>query len=266
VPTATAIASANIAAAGLGTLKRRSPIFIDFLKVAAGVTINVYGCSTTTVLVDYRPDHLLSGVDQLGTPVINGQTMTVLLTASTALSISGAMGNPNSLCFYWSSYQFPMELYALAASVISSPLTAYEEDYSGAIETFDLYNAPGVTGTVDASTLSSGSGWTAAPVFYGTAFNANMLMGQAGTSVGSPDEPFQQYYAGTVYSGTLINAGTGWASTSAIYGYSNPGTYAGLYGTIGYPNDGFEQYGTGAVTSDVTVSSGTGWVGAALVI
>lgn len=110
-----------VALAWTGTQRRRSPIIIDLLRpnnFVGAVTINVYAPSAATVLFDYRPDHLLDGLDQLGTPVINGQTMTVLASSS-AVSSSEAEGALETLCLYWGRATYPLEVYAVGACLVA---------------------------------------------------------------------------------------------------------------------------------------------------
>lgn len=268
--TAALSAQAFFPLAATGTQRRRAPFFIDIQRGTAGgsagtVTISVYGCSSSTVLFDYRPDHLLDGLDQIGTPVIYGQTMTVLVTNSSTLSISDASGALDTLCLYWSRAAYPLEVYAVGACVIADNGWQPGEQ-GGAIEFFGSY--PPITNIPSSGLLTGGRGWAAQGTVYGTYANDYPQVGLAGTSSGFPYDAFRNYGTTSNVYGTSINAGTGWASSATFYGslavsalpqYGLAGTTANM------PWDTFESYAVGAVVSGVTVNSGSGWGGAAII-
>jgi hypothetical protein len=253
--------------------KRRAAYYVDITKLVGGS-----GASTVTVYTvplagvqsfDFRPDHFLSGLDQQGAPVINGQTCTVVATATVACG--EALGPLDTFNLVWTRSQFPLEISALGASVIYS-----NDVYStcgGADEPFNQYFAN--TGTsagtnpVPNSTLNAGTNWGSPIILQGSfASNPYAQNGYAGTTAGFPNDlTFSSYGTGTITGSGTLNGGIGWDGGVYIYGsFANLAYQSGYAGTSqGLPSDNFESYGTGTVTSGVTINGGTGWQGAAYV-
>ena len=272
--TLTAIASTTATVgfpAFTGWRKRRAPFYVDITKTLGGsgaATVTVYGLASGNVNQDYRPDHFMAGLDAFGTPICNGVTLTVLATTST--TVGEEMGPLDTFNLVWTRTQFPLEVSALGASVVfSNP--AYT-GVGGADETFEQYYPYAGTAITNGSTpvpsgvLSGGTGWSGPIILGGSYSNPSVQIGLAGTSAGFPDDTFESYGTGSLYSGGS-NGGIGWGGAIIVGGsYSNPSAQIGLAGTsCGFPDDTFESYGTGTVISGSTINAGTGWQGAAYV-
>ncbi len=259
-----------VAQANVGTQKRRSPIIMDITRTGGGAglaTISCWAPSTTTVLVDYHPEHLLDGVDQFGLPTVNGQALTVSANALTVAQ-SDTFGPLDSIFVYWSKQFPPIEVYAIAVSVVgdgywpSGVGGAY--DSLGTYPTFSYYN----TGSIaNGGTLNGGAGWAGPYVVVGTGYpgNPSPVVGFSGTSLG-PYDSFEQYGTGTVLSGSTLTAGTGFTGPGMIYGQGIVAPRFGFFaGTSTGDYDSFESYAIGTVTSGVTVNAGSNWGGPAYI-
>lgn len=273
--TITSIAALTATAGPLsytGWFKRRACYYVDITKTLGGsgaCTITVYGpTAANTGATDMRPDDFMEGLDTFGAPIVNGITLTQL--ASTATTVSEALGPLDTFNLLWTRTSFPLEVSALGASVVYA-----NETYTGvggADETFDQYYVYSGTAISNGSTpvpsgvLSGGTGWSGPIILGGSYSNPSVQIGLAGTSAGMPDETFESYDTGSLYSGGS-NGGIGWGGAIIIGGsYSNPAPQYGLAGTSsGFPDDTFESYGTGTITSGVTINAGTGWQGAAYI-
>ena len=255
-----------------GWRKRRLPYYVDITKTLGGsgaCTIATYGPATALAqTTDIRPDHFMSGLDQFGTPTVNGTALTQL--SSTATTIGEFMGGFDTFSLMWTRTPYPLEISAMGAVIVYA-----NEVYTGAggaDETFEQYYVYSGTALSNGSTpvpsgvLSGGTGWSGPIILGGSYSNPAVQIGLAGTSAGFPDETFESYGTGSLYSGGS-NGGIGWGGAIIVGGsYSNPSAQYGLAGTsCGFPDDTFESYGTGTITSGVTVNGGTGWQGAAYI-
>lgn len=200
-----------------GTQKRRFPIYVDItrnLGGGAGVSSIAYGVGdATTAQRDFRPDHFLEGLDQIGTPFVYGSTLTATATG-TAIQIGDEFGPLDTLELFWSSNAFPLEIYAVGAVIINPTVNSAGEPYTdagGGIDFFQQY-----TPNAQITDFSFGSGFTSAGTVYGYSAGTTFV-GIPGTSGGVPMDNFEQYAAGSVTSGVTLNAGTGWNSYGTIY-------------------------------------------------
>ena len=227
--------------------QRRTPIIVDIIRGDSGggllSTVSMFGPVAATAFFDYTPADLLDGVNQTGTPILSGQTMSVLLNAISTLNVSDLMGALDSMCIYWSRASFPLEIHAVAASV-KYP-TLYETDINThGIDAFTQYGS----GTLGGRALNSGTGWSGSPwVLSGYGTNrgnpALMAAGEAGT---------YPFFGSFGSSGTI--SGTYWP----FAGTQLPALWHGT--TCGWPIDNFETfYAVGSITSGVTINSGSGW-------
>jgi hypothetical protein len=262
-----------------GYYSRRAIIIVDITRPTGGsgtTTINVY-CNTTAAsaqTVDLRPDQLFDALDQPGTPVVRGVTLTNVLTTA-VVNFSPVAGDVDTFEVFWSSATFPLEISALGATIIR---TLVYTDIGFAEDTFEGYSA----GTVTSTFLTAGSGWSSQGVAfptldYGNGTNnasnlAPQVYGQYVGTTTSPDETFAQYALGSVYSNVTVNLGSYWsgpASVNSTETYTDgslsfasnlaPQTYAQFVGTTNSPNDPFDQYFTGSVYSGTTLNKGTYW-------
>lgn len=251
-------ASAVFVPAAVGPQRRRCPFVVDISRQSGGgglYTFNVYSPSSATAAFDYRPDHLLDMVDQLGTPVSYGQTMTVLSSAQT-LNAGDELGCLDSICLYWGRQAYPLEVYAIAASVITD--TPWPQTpVGGALETFDTYSVGSVAPA--AGTLNQGIGWSGTFTSYGSS-NPNFQLGISGTSSGFPGEDFEAYSVGSIATFSTINQGTGWSGTFTYFGSALGTNQFGLAGTSTGNFDSFETYGLGTVLT-AQLNAGVGWPG-----
>lgn len=259
--------------------QRRTLFVLDITKPVGGsgsTAMTIYGPSSTLVqTTDYRPDDLQMALDQLGTPTIRGQALSVLSSNSTVVT-SPLVGDFDTMEIFWSSTQFPLEISAIGAVVLAPP-TIYT-DSGIAIDMFDEYGT--TTGSISATAfLTGGSGWsTPGSIAYdvsgfGASANTSLLAPHMPVSYGQylgttavPDDTFEQYATGTVNSNVTVNAGSFWPSNAtvvAIAGLYGPQSYTQYVGTTSVPDDPFEQYSVGTVNSGVTINAGTYWPGAA---
>ncbi len=96
-----------------GTLPRRSLLYCDLTKGSPNYTLKAYLHNATQAGLDFTPAQFLDGLEQSGTPIVNGQT---LLTATAAtLACAEDAGPLNTLSLFWNRAAFPLEVYALAA-------------------------------------------------------------------------------------------------------------------------------------------------------
>lgn len=269
---AAAAGLAFIARAAQGQVLRRSPIIIDIVRAmgwGGNTVINIWGCNSASVLIDYRPDQLLAALDtpSNAAPVLNGQSMTQW-GANIAITTGDGLGALDCLSVYWSRAYAPLELHALSMVVLNQGYEYSGTLQAGGFQNFESY----AVGTVVASTLPSESyrtfngtgtyavetGWMSRFAMSGTYSNAYVQEGYAGTSYGDPSDSFQSYGTGTALP-SVVSAGTNWLSYGTFYGTAAPSAQYGWAGTsMGYPLDTFESYGTGTVTAGF-LSAGTGW-------
>jgi len=273
--------------ANTGFYPRRSIIILDITKSLGGtgnLTFAVYYITAAATIqgTDLRPDHLFAALDQPGAPNVRGTGAFTTALNSTALNYSPLGGEADTFEIFWSSTTFPLEISALGASILR-PLSYTGTAALGvADDTFESYALSSGSITTE---LTGGSGWSSPGAmtsypFYndGTLGNSSNLAPQVYTqyvgTTNSPDESFEQYVTGSVYSGSTVNLGSYWTAAAAIastadynagtLGFSGnfePQVYTQYVGTTNSPNDNFEQYATGTVDSGTTVSLGTFWAG-----
>ena len=96
-----------------GTLQRRTLLYVDITKGSPNYTVKYYPETGTLAQLDFTPAHFLDGLEQSGTPTVNGQT----LSAGNALTLAcdETAGVFDSVSLYWNRGAFPLEVYALAA-------------------------------------------------------------------------------------------------------------------------------------------------------
>lgn len=259
-----------------GVYPRRTLFVLDITKPIGGTgptTMTIYGPSSTLVqTTDYRPDDLQNALDQLGTPTIRGQAMTVLSTNSTVVT-SPMVGVFDTVEVFWSNNNNPLEISAIGATVIAPP---YYSDLGVAIDSFESYGT--TTGSIaEASFLSGGSGWgatgsigydTTASLSANTSNLAPQVYGQQMGTTCTPNDGFEQYATGTINSGVTVNAGTFLFTPATVVtqlgtGAFIPQVYTQYVGTTNQPDETFEQYLTGTVNSGTTVNAGSFWPSAA---
>jgi hypothetical protein len=226
--------------------QRRTPVYVDITRGDSGAglvtTISLYGPIAATAGVDYAPAQFLDGLLQQGTPVVSGQTLTVLLSNS-ALYATEMFGPLDTLCIYHSRSAFPLEIHAFAAAVKYPSLYTVTTDSYG-VDALTQYD----NGTLAGRSLNSGTGWSGSP----------WSLGVAGTNRGNPfvmasgDAGIYPLF-GTNSTGTEWLNGTYWPYAGTQY----PALYHGT--TCGWPIDTFEAYATGSMVSGVTINSGSGW-------
>ena len=273
--TLTAIAAIAATAGPLaytGWFKRRSCYYVDITKTLGGsgaCTITTYGPTAANAgSTDMRPDHFMAGLDAFGPPVCNGVILAILST--TATTVGEEMGPLDTFNVLWTRTQFPLEISAMGAAIIYANETYAE--VGGTDETFDQYYPYAGTAFTNGSTpvpsgvLSGGTGWSGPAILSGSYGNPSVQIGFAGTSSGFPDDTFETYSVGSLYSGGS-NGGIGWTQAIIVAGsYANPSAQVGLAGSSsGFPDDTFESYGTGSIFSGLTLNAGTGWQGAAYI-
>jgi hypothetical protein len=208
---------------------RRTPIYVDITRPDGGCglcTVTVYGCSSTTVVYDYRPDHFWAGLDAIGTPVVNGQTMAVLATSSD-LPIGDELGAHDTFNVWYSRDTAGLlDIYALGASVIWTKPTAYQlEPASGAFESFEGLAQGTLTSADQIAAGTFSAGWSTAGTIVGVYAELGMIdgtisdFGYYGTKQPWPTESFESYGTGTIYQDfSLANTGQGWSGAGTVLG------------------------------------------------
>lgn len=257
--------------------KRRTPFVVDIARPVGGTglaTVTVYGCNATTVAFDYRPDHLWQALEATGVPVINGQTLTTLAT-SAAVAVGEELGTLDTFDLYWSRYSYPLDVYALGATVTQKKYSAWlpEPHVIGAYESYEFYPVANSVGTLPAAPLFTdatygtfgAAGWASEGTLFGYS-NPYFGAGYYGTVSGNPLDTFQTYTAGTAASQALVLSGSvsgtlmGWASAGTFIGTCAPIFGTGYVGTAtGLPYDGFETYADGTYSTSLP-DYGTGWL------
>lgn len=205
--------------ASTGTQKRRFPVFVDITRTLGGsgpTSVTVYGVAVAgTAQLDFRPDHLQDGLDQIGTPTVYNTTLSASTTITT-IGIGDEFGPLDTFELFWSNNAFPLEVYALGAVVINptlDPVTRapYASTAGGGIDFSQQY-----TPDTQITDFAYGTGFTDAGTIYGFSYGTTVI-NLLGTSGGVPTDTFEQYPLGAVTSGVTLNAGTGWSSYGSIY-------------------------------------------------
>jgi hypothetical protein len=232
----TGVAGSNATASpSLQAYKKRFPYFVDIERPVSDsglVTIKVYGCNAAQSIQDFRPSDFLAGLDQLSAPVAGQITLTQLASVAT-LGSSDLHGPLDTFNLYWGRCAYPLEVFALGASVIYENTRPITVDATG-YDSMRQYNNGSIIN------FTGGTGWS------GAGFPATV-----GTNIGNP---YPQICAGSgTYSGTLY----------PFAGTYFPALFSGT--TVGWPLDEFESYAIGTITSGVTVSAGSGWASPAVI-
>ncbi len=210
IESATAIGATAITLAGTGNSKRRCPIIMDIQRRIGGggqATISLYTTAAGNITIDYRPDHLLDAIDQLGVPVINGQTLNT--NFNTTFGMSDMLGGLDTMFIEWSKATYPLEIYAIGASVVRE--NAWGTTSGGSFDPWDY-----ATGTATPAIITGGSGFSAPIVFGGTYSNPSATVGYAGTSAGFAFDPFESYAVGTITSNVTLSQGSAWSGNGII--------------------------------------------------
>ena len=278
--------TAHFAPTFLGYRKRRTPVIVDITRPVGGsglATVTVYGCSSTTVQTDYAPDRLWQALDATGTPTLYGTALSVLAT-SAAILTGEELGTLDTISVFWTSSRYPLEIYALGATVIQKKYSAWlpEPTVVGAFDSFEAYAVSNSVGTLPAApaitvspngTVSTigAAGWSADGTLIGY-YNDSFAAGWYGTMAGLPLDTFESYVAGTTGTISVLANGSyygtvgGWSGDGTLIGTPSfmPSFSEGYYGTMaGTPMDSFESYGTGTFYTDLVAPAyGLGWDGA----
>ncbi|MBI5388202.1 MAG: hypothetical protein HZA90_26355 [Verrucomicrobia bacterium] len=96
-----------------GTLPRRSPLYLDITKGSPDFTLKAFTPTAAQAVMDFTPAHFLDGLEQPGTPVLNGQTLTAGSTTTRPFSEAG--GALDTVNVFWNKSAFPLEVFAVAA-------------------------------------------------------------------------------------------------------------------------------------------------------
>lgn len=108
-----AFASSNQAiAATTGALQRRSLIYLDITKGSPNYTVKPFVLTSVQAKGDFATADFLDGLEQSGTPVVNGQTLNTIAALTPACDETA--GAFNTLDLYWNRAAYALEVYALA--------------------------------------------------------------------------------------------------------------------------------------------------------
>jgi hypothetical protein len=110
---AVATALAHAVTQTTGTLARRTLHYVEITKGSPSYTVKYYAENSTLAVMDFTEAHFLDGLEQSGTPTVNGQS----LFASSVMSLAcdESAGVFDTVNLFWNRSQFPLEVYALAA-------------------------------------------------------------------------------------------------------------------------------------------------------
>lgn len=101
-----------IAAAGVGSTLRRTPIYVDIIKGSPNYTVNVWNCQQGNSATDFGHTHFLTGFET-STPVLNGVTFTQITGSPGVIACSESAGNFDTVSLFWNRDSFPLEVYAI---------------------------------------------------------------------------------------------------------------------------------------------------------
>ena len=97
-----------------GALQRRSVHYVEFTKGSPYFNVRVWSVPLTGLVKDFTPAHLLEGLEQPTSIIVNGETLIGGPTGMAALFDEGA-GALDTVDLHWNKAAFPLEVYALAA-------------------------------------------------------------------------------------------------------------------------------------------------------
>jgi len=100
-------------AANNGSLQRRSLFYVEITKGSPNYTVKLIFHNSAQAELDFTTAHFLDGLEQPGTPAINGVTMGA--GSALALACSEVAGVFDTVNLFWNKSAFPLEVYALAA-------------------------------------------------------------------------------------------------------------------------------------------------------
>lgn len=100
-------------ATNTGALQRRSAHFVEIAKGSPNFSVTYWNLPLTGLAKDFTPAHLLEGLEQPASIIVNGENLGAG-TGGTVAFDEGA-GALNTVDLYWNKAAFPLEVYALAA-------------------------------------------------------------------------------------------------------------------------------------------------------
>jgi len=99
-------------AANNGTLQRRSLLYLDITKGSPNYTLKPYLMTAAQAQMDFTAADFLDGLEQAGTPIVNGQTLNTVTAVTIACDeTAGAL---NTVDLFWNRAAYALEVYALA--------------------------------------------------------------------------------------------------------------------------------------------------------
>ena len=100
-------------ATNTGALQRRSVHFVEIAKGNPTFSVTVWGVPVTGLAKDFTPAHLLEGLEQPASIIINGETLGS--GGEVTVDFNEGAGALDTVDLYWNKAGFPLEVYALAA-------------------------------------------------------------------------------------------------------------------------------------------------------
>lgn len=98
-------------ATNTGTTQRRGIHFVEITKGSPNFTVRYWGSSAAEVAKDYTPAHLMDGLEQDGSIMVNGEDLGAGIAVTMAFDeVAGAL---DSVDLFWNKSAFPIELYAM---------------------------------------------------------------------------------------------------------------------------------------------------------
>jgi hypothetical protein len=97
-----------------GSLQRRSVLLLEITKGSPNYSLKIFTNNAAQAEMDFTTAHFLDGLEQSGTPIINGQTM-VQNSGLVTIACSESTGVFDTVNLFWNKSAFPIEVYALAA-------------------------------------------------------------------------------------------------------------------------------------------------------
>jgi hypothetical protein len=99
-------------AANTGSLQRRSLLYLDITKGSPNYTFKPFVHQSAQAVLDFDPAGFLDGLEQPGTPIVNGSTLATCTAVTIACDeVAGAFNTAN---LFWNRAAYALEVYALA--------------------------------------------------------------------------------------------------------------------------------------------------------
>ena len=100
-------------ATNTGALQRRSAHFVEIAKGSPNYSVRSWSMPLTGLAKDFTPAHLLEGLEQSLSIIVNGEDLGAGSTVT--VDFDEVAGTLDTVDLHWNKAAFPLEVYALAA-------------------------------------------------------------------------------------------------------------------------------------------------------